>query len=231
VPRRSALGRELSCCLQGVVRAGPGAKPRQRSALDREPSCCLQDAPAGVSGHGVAVALGSVSPLQGGSDDSLASSPGAPDATCADSLNTPAGKPNRNRSSLGDNRAAVVSGRRLGCRRLAGDESEKVGRVAGNNSSGDHSSAGLRIRNASGAHSVQNRADAATIADKKVRRSEFFSGFRNYYRVFLPRPRGWGRYPPNRRNRCSFRPAPTLQETGRQSCGKYFNEAGSSEKW
>jgi len=211
VPRRSALGREPSCCLQGVVWAGPGAKPPQRSALDREPSCCLQDAPAGVSGHGVAVALGSVSPLQGGSDDSLASSSGAPDAICADSLNTPAGKPHRNRSSLGDNRAAVVSGRRLVCRRLAGDESEKVGRVAGNNSSGDHSSAGLRIRNASGL--ILSRTEQTPTSPTKKFGAQNFSAhietetiIEFFYRV----PADGGRYPLNRRICCSFRPAPTF---------------------
>lgn len=148
--RKSALGREPSCCLQDAVWAGPGAKPRQRNALDPKPRCCLQDAPADAFGPGVAAARDSVRPPEDGSGDSLSSSLGGLRATCADSLNTPTGKPHQKRSSLGDSRADVVAGRRVGYRRLAEDENEKVGRVAGNNSNDDHSSAGLRDQNASG---------------------------------------------------------------------------------
>lgn len=51
------------------------------------------------------------------------------------------------RSSLRDSRADVVAGRRVGYRRLAGDEREQAGRVAGNNGNGRSLIGwGLRIR-------------------------------------------------------------------------------------
>ena len=164
------------------MRAGPRAKPQPRHALDRKLSCCLQDAPGGAFGHGVAVAGGSVPPPEGGPDDSPSNSSGAPRAICADFLNTPAGKPSRKRSFLGDSRADVVAGRRVGYRRLAGDEREKAGRVADNNGNGAHSSAGDSGSECKRAHSAENPAE--TEVAEKIGAYRVLTAFRNSYRVF-----------------------------------------------
>jgi hypothetical protein len=144
VAGKSALGREPSCCLQDAVRLGPGAKLRQRNALDRKPSCCWQDLPVGAFGHAVSAAGDSVAPAGGGLGDSASNRQDAPGATCADCLNTPVGKSDRKRSYVGDSRADAGAGRRVGYKRLAGDDSKRVGKLAGNNSNADHSSGSSR---------------------------------------------------------------------------------------
>jgi len=126
---------------EAEVRKGQVAR---KSALGREPSCCLQDLPVGAFGHAVSAAGDSVAPAGGGLGDSASNRPDAPGATCADCLNTPAGKSDRKRSYLGDSRADVGAGRRVGYKRLAGDDSKRVGKLAGNNSNAGHSSGSSR---------------------------------------------------------------------------------------
>ena len=95
-----------------------------RNAIRRRPSCCLQDSPwsrrfccwrfRSVPGMVRAILL----PVNG---------PDLLRASCADSLNTLAGKTDRKPSSVGDS-GRRCRWRRVGYRRLVGDQREKSGR-------------------------------------------------------------------------------------------------------
>ena len=126
---------------EAEVRKGQVAR---KSALGREPSCCLQDLPVGAFGHAVSAAGDSVAPAGGGLGDSASNRPDAPGATCADCLNTPAGISDRKRSSAGDNRGGVAAGSRADCEPVAEDGNEQAERLADSNDNGGHSSGGSR---------------------------------------------------------------------------------------
>jgi hypothetical protein len=123
-------------------RPGRAAKPQQHNALGLKPSCCLQDSAPDAFGHGAAVGGDSVPPAEDGPCDREASNQDAPCATCLDSPNTLAGKPDRKRSSAGDNRGGVAAGSRAGCKPVAEDGKEQAERLADSIDNGDRSSGG-----------------------------------------------------------------------------------------
>jgi hypothetical protein len=142
VSKRQALGREPGCCLQDTAWLGLAAIPRRQNALGRKLSCCLQDSPSlafGLEG----AAVGDSARFSGDDlGDIFSSSRYVPGATCADFLNTPAGKRDPQRASVGDSHVDVVVDRGVGYKPLVAGESEKAGRVAGNNGNDADSSPG-----------------------------------------------------------------------------------------
>src|SRR5437667_12897000 len=93
---------------------------------------------------GSAVTNNFVLPARGGHGDISSNSQGSPCATSVDSPSRPADKPDRRRSSAGDNRSGVGSGRQADCTPVVADGKEKAEKLAASSGKSGPSSGGSR---------------------------------------------------------------------------------------